>query len=693
MTISDASVSEGGKAMFIVTLTPMSGRDVTIQWTTGDDPAPNATQATANADYAARTAAATLTVATSDDSVNEPSGSVTVAVKGGTGYTVSPSNSAATVAVSDDDVPEISVSAGSGVTEGEDTTFTITGSPAPHAALPVSVSVTQSGDYGVATGSQTVTIPTGGSYTMTVTTTDDSADEADGSVTVTIDVGDGYTVSSSGAAATVAVSDDDDASSPPSCAPNLPADAVTVDEVTGWRDEHSAATHQARWNRVLAALGEDTGESPMTAEQAQEIKSQIDNSRWDRTARTLEAIERCDDSPPDPAPTPEISIAAGSSVTEGGDATFTITASPAPASDLTVNVSVIQSGDYGVATGSQTVTIPTGGSYTLTVTTTDDSADEADGSVTVTIDVGDGYTVSSSGGAATVAVSDNDDASPPPSCTPNLPADAVTVDEVTGWRDEHSAATHQSRWNRVLAALGEDTGESPMTAEQAQEIKSQIDNSRWDRTARTLEAIERCADSPPDPAPTPEISIAAGSSVTEGGDATFTITASPAPASALSVSVTVSQSGDYGVATGSQTVTIPTGGGYTLTVTTTDDNADEADGSVTVTIDVGDGYTVSSSDGAATVAVSDDDDASPPPPCTPNLPADAVTVDEVTGWRDEHSAATHQSRWNRVLAALGEDTGESPMTAEQAQEIKSQIDNSRWDRTARTLEAIERCAT
>ena len=333
LTISDASVSEGGKAMFIVTLTPMSGRDVTIQWTTGDDPAPNATQATANADYAARTAAATLTVATSDDSVNEPSGSVTVAVKGGTGYTVSPSNSAATVAVSDDDVPEISVSAGSGVTEGEDTTFTITGSPAPHAALPVSVSVTQSGDYGVATGSQTVTIPTGGSYTMTVTTTDDSADEADGSVTVTIDVGDGYTVSSSGAAATVAVSDDDDASSPPSCAPNLPSDAVTVDEVTGWRDEHSAATHQSRWNRVLAALGEDTGESPMTAEQAQEIKSQIDNSRWDRTARTLEAIERCDDSPPDPAPTPEISIAAGSSVTEGGDATFTITASPAPASD------------------------------------------------------------------------------------------------------------------------------------------------------------------------------------------------------------------------------------------------------------------------------------------------------------------------------------------------------------------------
>ena len=42
-------------------------------------------------------------------------------------------------------------------------------------------------------------------------------------------------------------------------------------------------------------------------------------------------------------------------------------------------------------------------------------------------------------------------------------------------------------------------------------------------------------------------------------------------------------------------------------MTTTNDNADEADGSVTATLQSGSGYTVSSSQGAATVAVSDDD--------------------------------------------------------------------------------------
>ena len=250
------------------------------------------------------------------------------------------------------------------------------------------------------------------------------------------------------------------------------------------------------------------------------------------------------------------------------------------------------------------VTVPTGGSYTLTVSTTDDGVDESDGSVTATVDTGTGYTVSSSKGSATVAVSDDDD--PPPA--------------------------------------------------------------------------------------TPVISIAAGSGVTEGGDATFTITASPAPSSALSVGVTVSQSGDFGVSTGSRTVTVPTGGSYTLTVSTTDDGVDEADGSATVVVDSGAGYTVSQTAGTATVAVADDDDESPPPSC--NLPSDAITVAEVTGWRDaldQTKAAAGVKRWNRVLAAMGVDTGAAPMTVELAWEVANWLGNTRWDRTARTLEAMAQC--
>ena len=279
---------------------------------------------------------------------------------------------------------------------------------------------------------------------------------------------------------------------------NLPSDAISVAEVTGWRDaldSTKAAAGIKRWDRVLAALGVETGETPMTVTQAQAVSNWLKNTRWDRTARTLSALDQCDDPPPaTPAatpPTPEISITSDGDVTEGGAASFTISASPAPAADLTVSVNVSQSGDYGATIGAQTVTIPTSGTYTLSVPTSDDSTDEADGSVTATVNTGTGYTVSSSASAATAAVSDNDD--PPSVC--KLPADAITVAEVTGWRDAldtTKAAAGIKRWNRVLAALGEDTGLTPMSADLAQTVSNWLKNTRWDRTARTLDAVEQC---------------------------------------------------------------------------------------------------------------------------------------------------------------------------------------------------------
>ena len=164
------------------------------------------------------------------------------------------------------------------------------------------------------------------------------------------------------------------------------------------------------------ALGVDTGETPMSADQAQQVADWLGNTRWDRIARTLAAMEQSQCDTPPPAK-PEISIAAGSGVSEGSEATFTVTASPTPATALTVNVMVSQSGSFGASTGADTVTIPTTGSATYTVSTTNDSTDEPDGSVTATLSTGTGYTVSGTNNAATVAVSDDDD---PPPASPTL---------------------------------------------------------------------------------------------------------------------------------------------------------------------------------------------------------------------------------------------------------------------------------
>ncbi len=109
-----------------------------------------------------------------------------------------------------------------------------------------------------------------------------------------------------------------------------------------------------------------------------------------------------------PVVVPVVSITAGGGVTEGGSASFTLSASPAPAADLDVTVTLATAGDYGVTAGSRTVTIPASGSATLTIATTGDQTDEADGSVTATLVDGTAYDPGASK-TATVTVADDDD--------------------------------------------------------------------------------------------------------------------------------------------------------------------------------------------------------------------------------------------------------------------------------------------
>ena len=720
---ADGNVTEGGDATFTVSANPAPAADLDVSVTVSqsDDSGISIEHRTVTIPSAGY---ATLTVATTNDEVDEPDGSVTVTVDASANldYRVSSSQGTAVVVVSDDDggytvnqgtiarvkelasqtqhgaahvnrwnrvllafgehdgtgvtggpmtaseaqdmadnhsspvwdlvvveltaleaaaaqtpppppTPEVSVTAGSGVTEGGDAVFTVTASPAPTANLDVSVTVSQSGDYGATTGQRTVTVPTSGSVTLTVGTTDDTTDETDGSVTATVNAGSGYTVSSTQGAATVGVADNDDPVVEEQTGYTVDPDVIAKVRELASQTQHGTA-HVNRWNRVLVAFGEHDGAGvtggPMTAAEAQEMADRHSSPVWDEVVTELTALEAAAAQTP-PPPTPEVSISAGSGITEGGDATFTVTASPAPASNLDVSVTVSQSGDYGATTGQRTVTIPTTGSVTLTVGTTDDAADETDGSVTATVNAGSGYTVSSTQGAATVGVSDND-AAPTPvvsvtggtgiteggdavftvTASP-APASNLAVSVTVSQSGDYGATTGQR--TVTIPTTGSVTFTIGTTDDSTDETDGSVTatvNAGSDYTVSSSQGAATVAVSDNDAAPTPVVSVSAGSGVTEGGDAVFTVTASPAPASSLVVSVTVSQSGDYGATTGQRTVTVPTTGSVTLTVGTTDDDADETDGSVTATVNAGSGYTVSSTQGAATVAVSDNDDAPTP---------------------------------------------------------------------------------
>ena len=110
--------------------------------------------------------------------------------------------------------------------------------------------------------------------------------------------------------------------------------------------------------------------------------------------------------------TPRISIAAGTSpVTEGANATFTITAAGAPLSSIVIPVSVTQSGAFIKGTAPTRVTIAANGtSATLTVATENDATDEQNGSITAALsgNAASPYVIVSGSSSASVTVNDND---------------------------------------------------------------------------------------------------------------------------------------------------------------------------------------------------------------------------------------------------------------------------------------------
>ena len=633
-----ADITEGAQATFTLTASPAPTQSLSVSVTPSQSGA-FGVGSTAKTGTIGTSGTATVTFATTNDSVDEADGSVTATVDNGTGYTVSSSKGSATLAVADDDVPELSIASDGNVTEGSAASFTISASPTPHTALTANVDITAAGSFGVTTGARTVTIPTSGSQSFTVSTSGDTTDEPHGSVTATLSSGTGYTVSTSAGSVSATISDDDD-----------PPPAERVVSVTAGSDITEG--DDASFTVTVSPQPSSSMPVSLTVTQSGAVLP-INSARHILISNYLSRpvtikVRTVDDSTDEADGTvtvtvddiqgyavsttagsatlavadndvPELSIASEGNVTEGSAASFTITASPTPHTALTANVDITATGSFGVTTGAQTVTIPTSGSKSFTVSTTGDTIDESNGSVTATLSTGTVYTVSSSAGSASATVSDDDD-SPQPAeqqATQEVIANCVADSLLSKVRHYYDINKNRSpgygkNWKRVLLAFGDvsDSQLTAFTAAEAQERESRW--SGWTPVREALDCIEDAIDQQTPPPANPDISISSSSDISEGGTVTFTVTATPAPTADLSVSVSVAQSGSYTSQAGARTVTITSTGTASFTVATLDDSNDEPDGSVTATVNTGTGYTVSSSAGSTTANVADNDD--PPLP-------------------------------------------------------------------------------
>ena len=635
----DGGAAEGRPVHFEVSApSPAQGRFpvyLKVEQTAGDCVAP-ANLRTHKVTFPPRVASVGFSVATVDDSTGEQDCTVKVSLAlqngfvpaagtttevltaGRFGYIIDKTNDArlggarthradATGTVRDDDSVARKVSFVTGSRQVRESTagrvdLVVALDPAPSADLTLNYRLSGTATRGVDyTVPATVTVPSGATRAVIpVTVVDDSVEDSGEWVVVHLEESGGYrpfTPIRSG----IRILNHDPVDGAPAVDPALIADVRAMAAQT----QHGAA-HVKRWRRVLVAFGaeDDPVLVPTTAAEAEANAKRYSSPLWPRVANALRVLEAAPVLDTPPPPLPEIAVTAdAASVTEGGDAVFTLTATPAPAADLAVSVTVASDGDWGVTAGSRTVTIPASGSATLTLATAGDDADEPDGSVSVTVAAGSGYTVGSSG-SGTVAVRDDDDAATP-AVDPALVAEVRAMAAQT----QHGAA-HVKRWRRVLVAFGveEYPGLTPTTLAEAKANAQKYSSPLWPKIVEALEKLAAAPDTPPDTPPLtpPEIAVSAGSAVTEGGDAVFTLTATPAPAADLAVSVTVATDGDWGVTAGSRTVTIPTTGSATLTLATTGDDADEPDGSVTVTVADGSGWTAGDP-ASGTVAVRDDD--------------------------------------------------------------------------------------
>ena len=423
--------------------------------------------ATATITIDAESGTAMRTVPTAPTS---PDGRITASVTEGDGYKVGTAGSASvTVTASSTDggsptgpviirppppANSVTITAVTdSVVEGEPVLFRVTAAPAPAVDLELSVSVTQTSPMRTTDNPTDVTISApAGSVVLTLMTTDDTVAQGAGTVTATLT---GVTSSpttyriGSPASATVTVTDDDG----PLQTVIITAVTDSVVEGNPVRFTVTAAPAPAKDLTLNVSVRETgprrtTGTLPTSmtipaSTTSRELTLDTANDSVIERASTVTARLTGITSSPSPhsigspaSATVTVTDDDGSlqnsviirpvtdSVIEGDPVRFRITAVPAPEEDLTLNVSVMETGPTRTPDSlptSVTILESTGG-WLLGLTTTDDLVGHRAGTVTATLTgVASGparYSIGSPD-SATVTVTDDDDL---PTATIELPA-------------------------------------------------------------------------------------------------------------------------------------------------------------------------------------------------------------------------------------------------------------------------------
>ena len=386
--------------------------------------------------------AQTITVSGVNDSIDNPGDTRSSTITHTTSSTDADYNNLevqdVTVTVNDDDATPTTVDlavSSSRVSEGDGpqtitVTATVDGASLFGVQKTVAVTVAGSGGQNVVGFTATptsfdITINTGerdGSATFTLTPTDTTVEENDETITVSGTLS-GVTINPS----EITLADDDGsvvnfASASSTAAESagthtimLNLSPASASDITVNYSVSGSATSGTDYTALGGSVDVEGGETSatisvsITDDSVQEDGETIILTLTGGTRYSVGATNPVHTLTIDANDSPVLQIAGGGGVTEGGNASFTITANPVPSGSITVRYTVSQSGNFLAPSelGSGKTRSFSGSSQTFTIPTLGDSTDEPNGSVTVTLLTGGGYTLGTNT-SATVAVADDD---------------------------------------------------------------------------------------------------------------------------------------------------------------------------------------------------------------------------------------------------------------------------------------------
>ena len=452
------TVAEGNDAEFEVSLDE-SGQQVTVEYATSEGSAEEPddyTAASGTLTFTAGDTEKTITVTTREDTLNEADETFTVTLSNPNHATLATNGTTGTGTIeNDDDEPELSIAAIVTVAEGNDAEFEVSldesGQQVTVEYATSEGSAEEPDDYTAASG--TLTFTAGDTEkTITVTTREDTLNEADETFTVTLSNPNHATLATNGTTGTGTIENDDDEPELSIAAIVTVAEGndaefevsldesgqqVTVEYATSEGsaeepDDYTAASGTLTFTAgdtektITVTTREDTlneADETFTVTLSNPNHATLATNGDETFTVTLSnpnhatlatngttgtgTIENDDDEP-------ELSIAAIVTVAEGNDAEFEVSLDES-GQQVTVEYATSEGSaeepdDYTAASG--TLTFTAGDTEkTITVTTREDTLNEADETFTVTLSNPNHATLATNGTTGTGTI-ENDDGAP-----------------------------------------------------------------------------------------------------------------------------------------------------------------------------------------------------------------------------------------------------------------------------------------